>query len=287
MSDLTTLPDDIMDHYKWFMEDSDKAEGTIDKYCMILSQIGVPEVSENEIRKYLRPRKLKGKHLKIAALRSFITFLEEENHITPDESYKLLKLFKWKRNNKIKRIKEAIPKQDWNKIIANALNKNKNCKMIIYVLFNFGLRVNEVVHLRIKDIDFEEKVVRIQEHYEPDYWHPKGKIDREVPMTTAQKMALERWIDQLDYPEKQYLFIHTEGNRKGYRVDANAVQRWLREMGLYAHMMRYSYATHMYEETLDIVLVQEMLGHCSPDITTKYLARKKQTTHAIARAAMV
>jgi integrase/recombinase XerC len=271
------LPEGILEQYELHLRDEDKAEGTIELYLIYLRAMGFPSITIDDLIVYFRDKHLKSRSGKIAAMRSFLGFLEENDVISSELYRNSIKFFKYWRKRKSTIEKWAIPKAEWNNIIRKAPKKNKNCKMILWTLFNFGLRINEALHLRIDDIDFKHKQIIIQEHLSPEYWRPKSYA-RKIPMNERQEKVLKKWIEAREIPDTPYLFVHLKYWRKGKRIGKDCVYNWFKKIhpDLRSHVCRYSYATNLYTETKDIVLVKEVLGHSNIAVTSEYLNPDKK-----------
>jgi integrase/recombinase XerD len=132
------------------------------------------------------------------------------------------------------------------------------------------LRRSEVCHLKVRDIDSQRMVLRVEQG--------KGQRDREVPLSPTLLAALReyyRWMRP-----QTYLF---PGTRNGWRADApitakviwDAVRLATRKAGIdkpvTPHSLRHSYATHLLEAGADLRTIQILLGHADLSHTTVYL----------------
>ncbi len=138
-------------------------------------------------------------------------------------------------------------------------------KLMIQILFGSGLRVSEVVDLKINDIDFIRKIITIR--------HGKGAKDRITVVSEQTLNNIEKYLDQ--YQPLAYLF---ESYRAGEKLAARSVQKVVAEaVGLAgvnpaasAHSLRHSFATHLLESGTDIRYIQELLGHARLATTQIY-----------------
>ena len=142
-------------------------------------------------------------------------------------------------------------------------------RAIVELIFASGVRVSELVGIRMSDIDFEKMEIRII---------GKGNKERIVPFGSYSLQAIFEWLavrDVLVADDCDYLFV----NRFGNKMNPRAVQISLKKMGLNAeipikltpHKLRHSFATEMLAGGADIRVVQEILGHTSLSITQIYL----------------
>lgn len=142
--------------------------------------------------------------------------------------------------------------------------------------YGAGLRVSEVVTLRISDIDSQRMLIRVRQG--------KGKKDR-YAMLSARLLEVLRcwWRSQHPGPQRQktspedWLF---PGWRRGRHMSAESLQTACREAARAAglskrvtvHTLRHAFATHMLENGTDLRLIQALLGHTQIDTTARYAA---------------
>lgn len=142
--------------------------------------------------------------------------------------------------------------------------RNLKHKAVLSTIYAAGLRLGEVLSLRIGDIDADRMQIHIK--------LAKGKKDRYVKMSKANFLILRQYLNK--YVPKRYLF---EGpNYKPYSGSSvrNVLQRSCEKAGIKKHVtphtLRHSYATHLLELGVDIRYVQSFLGHKSPATTMIY-----------------
>jgi integrase/recombinase XerD len=139
-------------------------------------------------------------------------------------------------------------------------------RTLIRVTYACGLRVSEVVHLRVADIDSARMVVQVRQG--------KGQKDRLVPLSAVLLAELRAYWQR--YRPTAYLFPGRYG--RDY-LHAGALQRGfakrVRPLGLAKHVtlhtLRHSYATHLLEAGVDVVTLQRLLGHRDLSTTARYL----------------
>jgi integrase/recombinase XerD len=141
-------------------------------------------------------------------------------------------------------------------------------RVLLQTAYACGLRLMEVVNLRIQDIDSARMVVHVRQG--------KGNKDRLVPLSLRLLMELRDYW-RLHRPA-QWLF-YSHGNAGQQPVHPTAVQRQLqravKNAGLRKpatmHTLRHSYATHMLEAGVDVMTLQKILGHRQLATTARYL----------------
>ena len=129
-----------------------------------------------------------------------------------------------------------------------------------------GLRVSEVVSLKVKAIDGQRKTLFIEK--------AKGKKDRIVSLNPNMLIMLREYYRQ--YQPKVYLF---EGQYKNEHLSERSIQQVMqkakRKAGIIQegsmHMLRHSFATHLLDKGIDVVFIQKLLGHNNIKTTLQYL----------------
>jgi integrase/recombinase XerC len=138
------------------------------------------------------------------------------------------------------------------------------------LLYSSGLRLAELVSLDAGDgrLDLAQGEVTVT---------GKGSKTRSVPVGSAARGALERWLSaraQLAAPGEKALFVGSRGRRIAPAVVGARLKAWARRRNLaehvHPHMLRHSFATHVLQSSQDLRAVQEMLGHASISTTQVY-----------------
>jgi integrase/recombinase XerD len=143
--------------------------------------------------------------------------------------------------------------------------ENLKHKTMLFLAYSAGLRVSEVVGLRVKDIHSARMVINIK--------GAKGKKDRMVILSQGILELLRKYYTS--YKPKYWLF---EGQYKDEPYSTRSLQmifhRAKREAKIIQdvtfHSLRHSYATHLHERGTDIRLIQELLGHNDIKTTLRY-----------------
>ena len=143
--------------------------------------------------------------------------------------------------------------------------ENLKHKTMLFLAYSAGLRVSEVVNLRVKDIHSARMVINIK--------GAKGKKDRMVALSEGILELLRKYY--LSYRPREWLF---EGQYKEEPYSTRSLQQIFHRAKNEAkiiqdvtfHSLRHSYATHLHERGTDIKLIQELLGHNDIQTTLRY-----------------
>lgn len=141
---------------------------------------------------------------------------------------------------------------------------NEKHKTMLMLAYATGMRLQEIINLKIKDINSARMVINII--------RAKGKKDRQVILSEKLLIQLRKYF--VIYRPKEWLFEGKPGKQYGYRtlqeVFTNARNRSGVNIKGGIHTMRHSFATHLLENGTDIRLIQELLGHHSIKTTIRY-----------------
>ncbi|MEK5320946.1 tyrosine-type recombinase/integrase [Paenibacillus sp. FSL L8-0644] len=143
--------------------------------------------------------------------------------------------------------------------------KNLKHKAILYLTYTSGLRVSEVVRLRLEDCDRERKVLKVRQG--------KGRKDRQTLLSEAAFAVVEQYIG-VEQPADWLFPGQREGRHLTERSAQKVFEKALAEAGIRKQVsilsLRHSFATHLLENGIDLRYIQELLGHQSVRTTERY-----------------
>ena len=188
----------------------------------------------------------------VSALKYFIEYCDLPS-LEPDDL---------KRPKKSKKLPIVLSKEEIIDLIQ--VTKNLKHRAIIGLLYSCGLRIGELLDLKISALDFDRNLLRVNEG--------KGRKDRSVVMSEVLKPLIFNYLNTY----KPNIFI-IEG-RDGGPYSATSVRQFLKKSCGYAgikkqvtpHVLRHSYATHLMENGVDLRHIQLLLGHAKPETTMIY-----------------
>jgi len=138
--------------------------------------------------------------------------------------------------------------------------KNMHDRMLVDLLYYFGLRVSELCALQREWFDFKEEMLELPREA------VKRKRSRRIPISKIIKSDLKKYLDSLLEGEQ----IVKVTRQTVY----NRLKQWAKEAGLtknvHPHMLRHTYATAIYNAKRDLNLVKELLGHENISTTAIY-----------------
>lgn len=149
------------------------------------------------------------------------------------------------------------------KLLISATN-NKFHEAYLLVLYTCGLRLSELLNIRVSEIDFYRKNILV---------HGKGRKDRFVPLIDEVAAKIKNLIS--GRTPHSFFCSTMDGSRKlCSRTISLIVEHCAKKAGInkrvYPHLLRHSYATHCLEDGIDIRYIQLVLGHSSILATAQY-----------------
>jgi len=139
-------------------------------------------------------------------------------------------------------------------------------RIVLTLIYSAGLRGQEVINLKISDIDFERMTIHIRQS--------KYKKDRIVPLSHAMAIGLKKYLKA----ENPHIWLFN-GKEADGRYSVRGLSWVMREnlrktsitKEVNLHTLRHTYATHLLEEGLNIVTLKDLLGHAEITTTMIYL----------------
>jgi site-specific recombinase XerD len=172
-------------------------------------------------------------------------------------------VYEIKRPKKDKKLPVILNGKEITRLLASVGNvKHKTILMLIY---SAGLRVGEVVRLKVEDIDVQRKLIHVHS--------AKGRKDRYTILSDVALETLDLYLRT--YQLKKWLFSGKNNNthltiRSVQKVFDNAVKSAGITKDVSVHSLRHSFATHLLESGVDLRYIQEVLGHKSSKTTEIY-----------------
>lgn len=172
---------------------------------------------------------------------------------------------KYIRPQKEKKLPYILSEQEVLRVIQAPTNLKH--RIMLYLAYASGLRVSEVVRLKITDIDPERGILRVRQG--------KGKKDRHTLLSQTAWELIKKYVEAERLSTSLWLF---PGQHPGSHLHERSLQKVFKEalqtsgvtkqVGI--HVLRHSFATHLLENGTDLRYIQELLGHASPTTTERY-----------------
>jgi integrase/recombinase XerD len=281
---------DLQEKYRQHLTLLNYSTGTIqghlfylNRFLRYLKEIGIEEitgVTKDTIRNYQahlyeeintkgEPNSVSSQNNALKVVKSFFRFLCENDYLVGDPSREI----SYARTPR--RLPRSILTQAEMKKLLHAPDTKTAMgyrdRAILELLYSTGLRKEEVNHLLLQDVDYDEGFLRVNSG--------KDDKDRVVPVGKIACRYLENYIKAvrptfIRDPYNDHLFLSLKGNRLSKNVLWGMIKRYARrakiKKTIFPHTFRHTCATLMLRNKANIRHIQEMLGHASLDSTQVY-----------------
>lgn len=215
------------------------------------------EINEIDIKKYMLGIVKQGKSLSHQnQVINAIKFYYEQVLDMPQRFYEI------GRPQKEQKLPSVLSEEEISKIIS--MTTNLKHKAILVTIYACGLRLSELLNLKISDIQSDRQLLLIRDG--------KGRKDRHTVLSETTLTLLRKYY--MAFKPKEYLFEGQEGGRYSSKSVQNIVKHALRLANIKrpasTHTLRHSFATHLLENGTDLRYIQTLLGHSSPKTTEIY-----------------
>ena len=268
----------ILDYIDYLKYEKNLSSETIKKYkynliifekYMLNKNINLFDVTQYDIMdfltNYFKDKGVSSKTNSITSINNFYIYLVKDKriNINPCENIDRPKMKK--------RLPDVLTVNEVDKLLDIPLHTKEDYrdKAILEVLYATGIRISELTNLKMQDVDFTNKVVRV---------FGKGSKERIVPINKYALKYLGMYLDIrgsfLKGKLTDYIFLNSKGeaiSRESFGLELNKI---VKKQGLNKrvtpHMLRHSFATHMLNQGADLRSIQELLGHSDISTTTIY-----------------
>ena len=236
------------------------------KYNHTLENIKSPDI--RDYLNYLKDQKQSARTINnnLSCLRTFYKFLIVEKYLVTDPLERI----------ETPKLRKTLPKVlslEEIKLLLDVDLKNKydyRNKAMLELMYATGLRISELVGLRIHDIDFEMAILRTM---------GKGSKERIIPIGDYALFYLDKYLKEyrnelLKKDYNDYLFLNNLGKKISrisfYNIVKDLAIKKNIKTEFSPHTLRHSFATHLLDRGADIKSISEMLGHSSLATTQIY-----------------
>ncbi|HHT9135853.1 MAG TPA: tyrosine-type recombinase/integrase [Candidatus Wunengus sp. YC60] len=237
------------------------SQNSIDTYASCLQVlINKTDMTTEGVKSFLITINKRSYHRQlVAAYRNYSSFVLKINLDFSDLPYP----------RKEEKLPEVLSVDEVKKIIDYP--KNLKHQAIICLLYNCGLRISELLNLKMSEIDRSRKVINIR--------GAKQNKDRQVPLSDKLIDILTSYYRE--FKPDTYLFNGQQGLIYTESSVNQLLKYWAKRAGvtknIHAHKLRHSFATHLHELGIDLSLIQRLLGHS--DIKTTNVYTKVSNAH--------
>ena len=247
-------------------------QNNIDNFIMYLESIKINNINKVDyliIRSYLKvlyehrfTKKTISRY--ISSLRSFFKYLYNKRYISSNPMLLIS-------NPKLdKKLPQFLSVNDVERLLCSPKLDNTlgiRDALILELLYSTGIRVSELVNIKLEDINFSLKQIKIL---------GKGNKERYVLYGRICSTLLEKYItvsrNKLDCHKSVYLILNNRGNQITTRAIRDIIDKYDANINIHVtpHTLRHTFATHMLDEGADLKSVQELLGHENLSTTQIY-----------------
>lgn len=210
-------------------------------------------------------------NLMLRIYKAFFNYLVDNEYIVKSPIAKVSKM------REIELPPEIPTQQQLDSLISNA---PEHLKCIIFILAKTGMRKNELLNLKINNVDIESGMIMVVSDKQTGY-RTKNRRFRRVPIALEALEKLSFLVKNYVDPNSgrvfcreskhEYLFCHRNGRKMyDFKVAWNSLRRRVSMPHLKVHHLRHYACSEMYSKTKDLFYVKEVLGHSDVRITQRY-----------------
>ena len=263
---------------KSYLKDLEQYTSHLGKYYHVDKPKRIEKRHIENFLQTLHRRKLSPKTIarKISAIKSFHHFLYVEKIIDSDISSDFQTPKIPKNLPTVLSVEEVVKILEISDVDSPLGYRNK---ALLELIYGSGLRVSELLDIRMRDVHLDESYVLVQ---------GKGGKERIVPISDIAIIALRKYMTDPNGRQKlmkkplPYLFINNEGGKLSRQGFFKVLQGLANDAGIEVnvspHTLRHSFATHLLENGIDLRSLQTLLGH--EDISTTQIYTHISKTRA-------
>jgi site-specific recombinase XerD len=248
---------DVRQFMAWFVETS------------VLSQ-DIGNVTKTDIVEYLSYLSSLGRSgvtraRKLASLREYFAYLEEQQllALSPAAQVAIPK--------KERKAQTYLRPEEYNQLLS-AAGSNPRDYAILQLFLQTGIRVSELVHLTLKDLDLINKEVKIA---------GKGSKERTIPLGKKAVLALKNYLQVRGESLSQQFFLNYAGTGLSRRGAEKIIEKYRKLSGITkkfsCHSLRHTFGSYKAEQGVSPFQLKEWMGHSSISVTQLYVHMGKES----------
>ncbi|MCH8519766.1 MAG: tyrosine-type recombinase/integrase [Nanoarchaeota archaeon] len=159
---------------------------------------------------------------------------------------------------------QVLTKEELRELFSKITNTKH--KLMLQLYYAAGLRLSEVINLKMKDIGFNDKTIWVRDG--------KGGKDRMSILPQFLIDELKEFCEKNTLDKNNFIFTNIKGDPYSSRMVQKILERVKDKVSfnkdIHIHTLRHSFATHLLEDGVDIRIIQELLGHSDLSTTQIY-----------------
>lgn len=243
----------------------------LSKFVLFINDKDITCLNKKDVISFIENEKLNDKSARtishdLIVIKNFYKYLLKEQIIKVDPTIDI----------ELPKLKKSLPHtlsfDEIDKILDIELNDKYSYrnKAMLELMYSSGLRISELVNLKMQDIDLEDDIVRI---------YGKGSKERIVPIGDYAIKYLKKYIYEyrsslMHNKVSDYIFLNSRGDRISRQAMFKLIKKIIRDKNIKKnvspHTLRHSFASHMLENGADLRSIQELLGHSDISTTQIY-----------------
>jgi integrase/recombinase XerC len=216
---------------------------------------------------------------KLAAIRKFFAFLSENTIIAGNPANTV------KGARREEKEPNILYKEQYKALLYEA-SDNIRDYAIIQTFLQTGIRLSELVNLRMDDVDFEHRFLTVRQG--------KGKKDRQIPLVDEAVKALRNYVRYRNTElilDDETFFLAKNGTSLNVSTVKYIVAKYVKKAGIRkkvsVHTLRHTFGAHKANKHMSLATLQELMGHKKKETTLKYIhLAKTNLRHEMSQTAL-
>jgi site-specific recombinase XerD len=200
---------------------------------------------------------------KLAAIRKFFTFLEENRILAANPAHAV------KGARREEKEPNILFKEQYKALLYEA-SDNIRDYAIIQTFLQTGIRLSELVNLCVEDVDLEHRILTVRQG--------KGKKDRQIPLVDDVLKALRNYLRYRNTElilDDETFFLAKNGTSMNVSTVKYLVAKYVKKAGIRkkvsVHTLRHTFGAHKADKHMSLATLQELMGHKKKETTLKYI----------------
>jgi integrase/recombinase XerC len=200
---------------------------------------------------------------KLAAIRKFFTFLEENSILTANPAHTV------KGARREEKEPTILYKEQYKALLYEA-SDNIRDYAIIQTFLQTGIRLSELANLRVDEVDLEHRMLTVRQG--------KGKKDRQIPLVDEVVKALRNYLRYRNTQlilDDEILFLAKNGTSLNVSTVKYTIAKYVKRAGIRkkvsVHTLRHTFGAHKADKNMSLATLKELMGHKKKETTLKYI----------------